>query len=124
MLFKVDENLPIEVADLFRQHGHDALTAGDQQLAGHPDVDVANVCRAEQRAIVTLDLDFADIRAFPPGDYAGIIVLRPTVQTIPTVLRLVGQAIAHLASAPLVGHLWVVDDAQIRIRGTAAPGAP
>jgi predicted nuclease of predicted toxin-antitoxin system len=116
MLFKTDENLPVEAADLLRQGGHDALTVGDQQLAGHSDVDVAQVCRAEQRAIITLDLDFADIREFPPGDYAGIIVLRPSLQTIPTVLRLVGQVIATLASEPLAGHLWVVDETRIRIR--------
>jgi predicted nuclease of predicted toxin-antitoxin system len=123
MFFKADENLPVEVAGLLRQHGHDAVTVGDQQLAGPPDVDIAQVCRAEQRAIITLDLDFADIRAFPPGDYAGIIVLRPSVQTIPTVLRLIGQVIAHLASEPLAGHLWIVDDNRIRIRGSAAPGS-
>lgn len=124
MLFKVVENLPVEVADLLRQHGHDAVTVGAQQLAGHPDVDIAQVCRAEQRAIITLDLDFADIRAFPPGDYTGIIVLRPSVQTIPTVLRLVGQVIALLASEPLAGHLWIVDENRIRIRGTTTPGSP
>jgi len=37
MRFKTDENLPIEVAELLRRHGHDALSVIDQQLAGHPD---------------------------------------------------------------------------------------
>lgn len=124
MPFKTDENLPIEVAELLRQHGHDALTVGDQQLAGHPDVDVARVCRAEQRALITLDLDFTDIRVYPPADYAGIVVLRPNLQTIHTVLRLVGRAIALLDSQPLVGHLWIVDDTRVRIRGASAQGTP
>ena len=66
MKFKTDENLPVEVVDLLRQAGHDALSVMDQQLAGHPDGDVAAVCQAEQRALVTLDLDFSDIRPIRP----------------------------------------------------------
>lgn len=58
MLFKVDENLHQEVADLLSQHGHDAATVYDQQMQGQADEDVAAVCRAESRAIVTQDLDF------------------------------------------------------------------
>jgi hypothetical protein len=30
MLLKIDENLPIEAAELLRRAGHDALTVGDQ----------------------------------------------------------------------------------------------
>lgn len=32
MEFKVDENLPVEVADLLRQVGYDAATVFEQQL--------------------------------------------------------------------------------------------
>jgi predicted nuclease of predicted toxin-antitoxin system len=116
MKFKTDENLPVEAADDLRQAGHDALTVGDQHLAGQPDIRVADVCRAEGRAVVTLDLDFSDIRAYPPSDYAGIVVLRPSVQTITNIRRLVGQVLALLQSEPLAGHLWIVDEGQIRIR--------
>ncbi len=124
MRFKTDENLPIEVADDLRRTGHDALTVADQQLAGQPDVRVAEVCKAERRAVVTLDLDFSDIRVYPPGDYAGIIVLRPSVQTITNIRRLIGQVIALLPAEPLAGHLWIVDEGQIRIRAGTTPGTP
>jgi predicted nuclease of predicted toxin-antitoxin system len=99
-----------------RQAGHDALTVANQQLAGQPDVRVAHVCRAEGRALLTLDLDFSDIRVYPPSDYSGIIVLRPSVQTITNIRRLAGQVLAALPTEPLVGHLWIVDEGQIRIR--------
>jgi hypothetical protein len=42
-------------------------------LAGQPDPRIAAVCQAESCALVTLDLDFADIRRFPSQDYHGII---------------------------------------------------
>jgi predicted nuclease of predicted toxin-antitoxin system len=79
MKFKTDENLPMEVAALLNRHGHDAVRVDEQGLAGVADAGVAAVCLVEQRAIVTLDLDFADIRAYPPENYSGIIVLRPAV---------------------------------------------
>jgi predicted nuclease of predicted toxin-antitoxin system len=116
MQFKTDENMPIETADDLRQASHDALTVAEQQLAGQPDFQVADVCRREGRALITLDLDFSDIRVYPPCDYSGIIVLRPSVQTIPNIRRLVGQVIALLNSEPLAGNLWIVDESQIRIR--------
>lgn len=116
MKFKSDENLPIEVVDLLRQEGHDALSVMDQQLAGHPDTDVAAVCRAEHRALVTLDLDFSDIRSYPPEDYFGIIVLRPGLQTISSIVRLTTRAIALLDTESPIGRLWIVDELQVRIR--------
>jgi hypothetical protein len=52
------------------------VTAAEEELGGRPDGDVARRCQEEQRALVTLDLDFSSIRSYPPEDYAGIIVLR------------------------------------------------
>jgi hypothetical protein len=34
MLFKVDENLPVELAELLTDLGHDAKTINDQRLQG------------------------------------------------------------------------------------------
>ncbi len=34
MRFKVDENLPVEVAELLRDHQYDAMTVVEQRLAG------------------------------------------------------------------------------------------
>jgi predicted nuclease of predicted toxin-antitoxin system len=122
--FKTDENLPVEVAGLLRQHQHDALTAIDQLLGGQPDPNVAVVCQAERRALVTLDLDFADIRQYPPEDYPGIIVLRPAFQTITSLLRLTARIISLLGQESLEGHLWTVDDHRVRIRGSSVSGEP
>jgi predicted nuclease of predicted toxin-antitoxin system len=55
--FKVDENMPAEVASLLAAARHDALSVPDQQLGGHSDRHVSDVCRREGRAIVTLDLE-------------------------------------------------------------------
>jgi predicted nuclease of predicted toxin-antitoxin system len=121
--FKIDENLPVDVVHLLRSEGHDARSVIDQQLAGHSDVDVAVMCQTEERALVTLDLDFSDIRSYPPEDYFGIIVLRPGLQTVSSILRLTARATALLGSETLMGRLWIVDEHQVRIRGIEPPAS-
>jgi hypothetical protein len=66
MKFKVDENLPIELADLLCEAGHDAVTVHDEKLGGADDDDIAPVCQREARAFLTFDLGFSDIRSYPP----------------------------------------------------------
>jgi predicted nuclease of predicted toxin-antitoxin system len=115
--FKVDENLPKEAAGLLAGAGHDALTIRDQRMVGQPDTDVATVCQQEGRAVVTLDLDFADIRAYPPADYAGIIVLRLSLLDKFHALTVLQRLLPALEREPLIGKLWIVDETSIRVRG-------
>jgi len=117
MRFKVDENLPVEVTELLQQAGHDASTVVEQHLGGEPDATVASLCQREKRALVTLDTDFADIRAYPPQQYPGLIVLRLRVQDRPRVLDTVTHVLQAFPSEQLDRHLWIVEEKRIRIRG-------
>ena len=65
--FKLDENLPIAVKAALVIQGHDALTALDQSLGGEEDRKIAAICAEEDRILVTLDLDFSDIRESNSG---------------------------------------------------------
>jgi predicted nuclease of predicted toxin-antitoxin system len=78
---------------------------------------LAEHCRRENRAIVTLDLDFADIRAFPPATNSGIIVLRVGNQSRPHVLEVMKRVLELLKTEPVAGRLWIVTEAGVRIRG-------
>lgn len=117
MRFKTDENLPAEAADLLKQWGHDALTVLDQHLGGSADSEIASICQQENRILVTLDLDFADIRAYPPADFPGLIVLRLKQQDKAYVLDMLARAIELLPQEPLDKHLWIVEENHVRIRG-------
>lgn len=116
MRFKVDENLPIEVADLLRQVGYDAVTALEQHLGGASDSDIASLCQEEGRILITLDTDFADIRAYPPAQFPGLMVLRLHSQDKPHVLEIIGRLLPLLASEPLERLLWIVGETRVRIR--------
>lgn len=116
MRFKLDENLPIELAELFHRSGHDAQTVFDEGLAGAEDAEIASVCVRERRAIVTLDMDFADIRAYPPPEYAGIVVFRLGDQARDHVLRVGSRFLRALSRTSLDGQLWIVEESRIRLR--------
>ena len=115
--FKVDENLPKEVAELLVSAGHDAVTVGDQRMAGQPDANIAMVCQREGRAVVTLDLHFADIRVYPPADYSGIIVFRLARLGKLPVLSVLQRLLPLLKRESLVGKLWIVDESSVRGHG-------
>lgn len=116
MKFKIDENLPIEAAELLEKAGYDAITVLEQHLGGSADPDIASICQQEGRALVTLDTDFADIRAYPPNQFPGLIILRLKSQDKPRVLTVLQRAISALSSEPLERHLWIVGEERIRIR--------
>lgn len=115
--FKIDENLPVETANLLAQAGYDAATVHAQRLTGETDQRIASACQSEHRVLISLDLDFADIRAYPPGDYPGLIVLRVKRQDKSQVLGVVARLIKLVSTENISGRLWIVDEKRIKIRG-------
>jgi predicted nuclease of predicted toxin-antitoxin system len=118
---KIDENLPIDAVALLQQAGHDCQTVYDEALGGAPDQRVIDTCRAERRALLTLDLDFADLRTYPPADYPGIIVLRPAEPDKEHVLRLLARTLPVLEREALGHSLWIVEETRVRIRRSDDP---
>ena len=117
MKFKFDENLPSELGAFLRARGHDAHSVLDEDLRGAADPSIAKVCRDEQRILITLDLDFAHIKNYPPQDYPGIIALRLARQDRNTVLAIIARILTLLQTERISQRLWIVDDSRTRIRG-------
>lgn len=115
MKFKLDENLSVSLAQVFSAAGYDAHTVVQQALGGQPDDRVIDVCKREGRALVTLDLDFSNIQAYPPSTFAGIVVLRLASQGHGAVESAVHRMLSVLSREPLVGMLWIVEEQRIRI---------
>lgn len=117
MQFKIDENLPIEIAELLTNAGYNAKTINEQQLQGARDPVLIDACKNENRVLVTLDTDFADIRAYPPQEFSGIIVLRGGSQAKQHVMKVFQRIIPLIQREPLDQHLWIVEETKVRIRG-------
>lgn len=116
MKFKLDENLPERARIALHALGHDVHTVAEEFLAGAPDTTVLEACIAEDRVLITLDLDFSDIRSYPPGTYPGIWVLRPAAQTFRAIESLVLAGVRLSSSEWRPGQLWVIDEQRVRIR--------
>ena len=67
MKFKIDD-LPVEFADELRILGHNATTVLEQRMGGATDEDIFSICIDEDRILMTMDIDFADIRVYPPSE--------------------------------------------------------
>ncbi|MBL8233861.1 MAG: DUF5615 family PIN-like protein [Bryobacterales bacterium] len=119
MKFKTDENLPIEAAAVFRDAGFEADTIWDENLGGAEDATIASRVRSDHRVLVTADLDFANIRAYAPGDHAGLIVLRLKQQDKANVVAVLQRAAIALRHRSPEGELWIVEEDRIRFRQSA-----
>jgi predicted nuclease of predicted toxin-antitoxin system len=114
--FKLDENIPVRALSKLRAQGHDVETAESEGLAGAADAEILAACTAEDRILVTLDLDFSDIREYPPGSHKGVWVLRPPQQNFDAVVSLVEAGVRLSSAERTAGQLWVIDERRVRIR--------
>jgi len=76
MKFKLDENLPLQIAAEIRARMHDVETVGEEDLTGRLDIDIWQAAQREGRILITQDLDFSDTRKFQPGTHHGIVLIR------------------------------------------------
>lgn len=108
MRFKLDENVPVQLKRLFTESGHDAEAVVDEGMRGAPDGEVAAACLAEERVLLTQDLDFSDIRTYPPASYFGIVVFRLSSGARDALLDVGAVLIERLEASSPRGQLWIV----------------
>ena len=83
MKLKLDENLHTELVEVFALGDHDVDTVAVEGLLGADDATVCRAAAPEDRLLVTLDRGFGDIRMYPLGTHAGILVLRLDDHSLP-----------------------------------------
>ena len=121
MRIKLDENLGRTHTALLQQAGYEADRVHDEGLSGVSDSALwEHVCE-EDRFFITLDLDFADVRRFPPGSHPGILLLRPHHRSRDAVTRILNRFLREHALESLQGCLAIADEAHTRIRRRPEP---
>jgi predicted nuclease of predicted toxin-antitoxin system len=113
---KLDENLSRHLKERLLPLGHDVSTAFEEGLLGKPDVDVAAAAKGEERIVFTLDLDFADLRKFPPGSHPGIVLFRPRSMGPKAVNEFVLKFVQETELTALARCLAIVEPHRIRVR--------
>src|SRR5438046_1812847 len=122
MRFLIDASLPRSTAELIRQRGHDALDVRDLGPSLAADRQIADYARAHDLVLISGDFDFADIRAYSPQNYEGIVVIdRPEHATVATTLEIVQRVLdTPDLLAALSGRLVIADAYRIRVRPALA----
>ena len=116
MRLKLDENLPPSLAEALRALGHDADTVLDEHLGGHDDPSVWHAAQEAGRVLVTLDLDFSDVRAFVPGSHAGLVLVRLSEAPRRVLVERLRAAFADADAETWGGCFVVVTEVKIRVR--------
>ena len=116
MKLKLDENLSRHLKPILIGLGHDVLTAADEDLLSRPDVEVAACAAREGRILLSLDIEFADLRKYPPGSHPGIILFRPASLGPLSVNRFVERFVRSTDLSALSGCVAVVEPQSIRVR--------
>jgi predicted nuclease of predicted toxin-antitoxin system len=121
---KLDENLSRHLKPVLSQMGHDAVTAADEGLLSQPDSEIAAAARAEDRILLTLDIEFADLRKHRPGSHPGIIVFRPTSYGPTAVNAFIADFVRSVDLSRLASCVVVVDAQRVRVRAPEQGSSP
>lgn len=124
MRLKLGENLDPRAVDTLRAEGHDMATVQDQRLSGEPDDSVVTACAAEHRCLLILDLDFANVLAYPPERYSGLVAPRHPKPTAAGLLNLIHQLVACLRDHNPSGQLWILEPGRLRIHESTVGPEP
>jgi len=112
MKFKVDEDLPADVAELLRTAGHDASTVREEALTGTPDELLWSHVKKEMRCLLTADKGFANALVHPPGTHSGVVLFRLHRESRQGYLRLVQSFLgAFPLDSPITGIVVIGTDA-------------
>jgi predicted nuclease of predicted toxin-antitoxin system len=114
--FKLDGNLPVDLAVDLKVAGHDADTVVDEHLSGFEDDTVLAAALAEGRIVFTLDKGIANVVQHPMRTHAGVVLFRPGSDGRKQVLSFIRKRLNDLLACDLANRITIVTEEKIRIR--------
>lgn len=123
MKFLLDANMPRSALVVLREAGHEANHVRDLGLGDATDACIDERARSMVAVIVSRDLDFADVRRFPPEPRPGLLVLRmPDSSTAADVVGLLSRFLSATALVHRIpGHLAILEPDRLRFRPALHP---
>ncbi len=111
-----DECVYKKTVEATQSWGHDITTAHAVGLSGKSDQEIFNYSIREGRILLTADLDFSNIRYYPPGEHLGIIVLKIKPAVLSQVHSVLIRLFAETSQDYFANALVIVDRNKYRVR--------
>lgn len=116
MRLVLDVNLPPKLAEALRKIGLDAVHWTDVGPTTAPDSEILAWAAANDRAIVTQDLDFPELLALSNARLPSVVLLRNANALGPSLASILKSATEQCRDALNDGAIVVVDARGLRVR--------
>lgn len=104
------------VVEWLRTQGHDAVHLREQGLQRAADLDIFAKAIAEQRVVLTFDLDFGEIAALSQGQKASVILFRLQNARTTHVIDRLAAVLASCVPALEHGAVVIAEESRHRVR--------
>lgn len=113
--------LDVRVAVWLREQGFDAVHLRELGLQRLPNGAIFDKAIAEQRVVLTFDLDFSEIISLTHGKKASVIVLRLRDTRYTQVIQRLSAVLPGLADRLREGAIVMIEEHRCRIRNFPIP---
>lgn len=114
MRFKVDEDLPSDVAQIMRDAGYDAASIVEQKMTGEKDGRIWEHVQLEGRCLVTADKGFAILAMRHSTHHQGLILFRLPRESRDGYIALSRRLVTSGKLRDIPGNITVVSPESIR----------
>ena len=116
MKFLADMGISPRTVEWLRQQGHDAIHLLEAGLRQLPDAEILDKARAEQRIVLTIDLDFGYLLAVSRANLPSVVIFRLGNASREVVEARLTAVLMQCEDDLLAGAVISVSDEVFRIR--------
>jgi predicted nuclease of predicted toxin-antitoxin system len=114
--FLADTGVDVRLVEWLRRRGHDAVHLRDEGLQRAPDEAVFAKALAEDRIVLTFDLDFGDLAVLLREPTARVILFRLRDTRTTHIIERLETVLAGSSDALARGAVVIVEEGRQRIR--------
>ena len=117
MRFLLDECVSLPTQTFFRQSGYDCVTVHALGRSGTANGELLALAKTRHLILVTIDRGIGNLRTYPLGTHAGLIVLKvPRTDELAAIHRHLADALKTIPADQWAGSLLVIDRTKYRLR--------
>lgn len=118
MKFLLDQCVMGKTKMLLKERGFSIITLKELGKSSVSNSEVVHIAKTHKAILLTHDIDFSDIRLYPPETHNGIIILKTSPQTEDKVHSLLLKALEEVKPSVLSQSLIIIDRNKYRLSQT------